>query len=156
MHVDLEPRERRARERPRGRPVDPGRPGAVAGVLRDVLGDGHRADETEVLVDERHTEVGHRARRPRTRKRRPRERNRPAVLVVDGGEDPHERRLARPVLAQERVDLAAADREVDPGQRGGAAVDLRQAADLQHRRCGDADPWRVRDHDAHGCFHSLS
>jgi transposase-like protein len=44
-----------------------------------------------------------------------------------------ETRLARPVRAEEPEHLAAPDREVDPIQRPGPAIDLDQAARLDRR-----------------------
>ena len=46
--------------------------------------------------------------------------------------DLHERRLARPVLAQQRVHRAGADREVHAGQRDDAAVGLPHPLRLEH------------------------
>ncbi len=51
------------------------------------------------------------------------------------GEDLDQRRLARAVVAQQAVDLARADREVDAIERPGAAETLRQPA---QRECGPA------------------
>ena len=57
-------------------------------------------------------------------------------------EDVHERRLARPILAEEGMDLARADLEVDPIVRDHARVALRDPAHLERR--GEARAGLVR------------
>jgi hypothetical protein len=59
-----------------------------------------------------------------------------ASVRVDAVEDLHQRRLAGAVVAEQRVDLAAADREVDAAQRLEAGKGLREPArfeDVAHR-----------------------
>ena len=79
---------------------------------QDVLGHGLRRDQREVLVDHPQAGLDRVARRP--------EHDRPAVeadlaLVgpVEAGEDVHQRALAGAVLAEQRVDLAGPQLEVD-------------------------------------------
>ena len=79
---------------------------------QDVLGDRLRRDQREVLVD--HPEPG----RDRVARRaegdgRPVEQDLAGVRPVEPGQDVHQRALAGAVLAEQRVDLARAQVEVD-------------------------------------------
>jgi hypothetical protein len=113
----------------RGRAVDPG-PAARLGPEHDVLRHRERLDQREVLV--------HHAEAKRERVARPGEPPRDPVdrdLARVGRHQPEEDRegggLPRPVLADERVDLAAADREVDSVVRDHGAEALGHTAQLR-------------------------
>ena len=58
------------------------------------------------------------------------------VVAVDPGDALDQRRLARPVVADECHDLAVPHLEVDVGQRLDRAERLRQAANLEEWRLG--------------------
>ncbi len=86
-----------------------------------VLGDGEHRDEHEVLVD--HADAGiDRVAGPVERDDPVVDEDLPVVGPVETVQDVHEGRLARAVLAQERVDLTGLDDEVhvpvrhDPGK----------------------------------------
>ena len=100
----------------RGKPAD----------QRDVLGHGHPLDQAELLVDE-----GHRRPRPHVVDALAAQEDFAAVWLVYAGEQLDQRRLARAVGAQQRVDLALAKVEVNfvHGQRPAEA--LRHAAEAQ-------------------------
>ena len=55
------------------------------------------------------------------------------VVGLHAGQDLHQRRLAGAVLAHQRVHLAAAEVEADPGQRGHAGEALADAPRRQQR-----------------------
>ena len=78
----------------------------------DVLGDGHRRDQREVLMD--HPEAG-RDRIPRgaERHRPPVEEDLPGIGLVQPVEDVHQRALPGAVLAEQGMDLAGREVEVD-------------------------------------------
>src|SRR5262249_5604202 len=113
------------------------------GAEDDVLPDGEARHEHEVLV--------HHAEPVLDRVLGPRERGAPAIdqdlaLVrpVEAVEDLHERRLAGAVLADEGVDLALADGEVDAVVREDAREALRDAAHLDGEgELGSAHPERA-------------
>ena len=78
----------------------------------DVLGDGEDGDEHEVLVD--HADAGrHRVAGAVELLHRAVEKDLPLIGLVQAVQDVHERRLARPVLTEEAVDLSRLDHEVD-------------------------------------------
>ena len=94
---------------------------------RDVLGDRERLDQTEVLVHHPDARLDRVARRVKL--------DRPAAYLdlplvgpVEAREDVHQRRLAGPVLPEERVHLAARDLERDVVVRDDAGEALRDAA----------------------------
>ena len=92
----------------------------IAGLNRDVLGDRHPLDEPQILMDE-----GDRQRiRSRTDRLSGKE-DVAGVGLVDPRQDFDQRRLARAVLSQERVDFSATDVEVDmiERKRPGEALD---------------------------------
>ena len=60
--------------------------------------------------------------------------SRPSPACVEPVEDVHQRRLARAVLAEQRVDLARPQVEVDVVVRDDARDSLRDAAELEDRR----------------------
>ena len=88
---------------PDPRPVEPD---------EDVLGDRHRPDQREVLVD--HPEArGDRVARRAERHRPAVDEDLPVVGLVEPVEDAHQGALAGAVLAEQGVDLARGQREVD-------------------------------------------
>ena len=100
----------------------------------DVLGDRHHRDEHEVLVH--HADArGDRGVRRVDRERLPVQEHLALVGLVEPVEDVHQRRLARAVLAEERVHLALAEVEVDRVVREDAREALRDAAELEDGRC---------------------
>ena len=96
----------------------------------DVLGDGERRDEPEVLVHHADPGVERVARRVRTR---PARRRADLALVgpVEAGEDVRERALAGAVLAEQRVHLALGRLEVDAVVRDDAREPLGDPAQLR-------------------------
>jgi hypothetical protein len=107
----------------------------------DVLGDGHHRDEHEVLVH--HADAGGDRGVRRVDLDRPAvEQDLPLVLRVEAVEDVHERRLARAVLAEQRVHLAFAQVEVDVVVGEDAREAFRDSAQLEDRRvCGGSSHW---------------
>ena len=84
----------------------------IAGLNRDVLGHRHPLDEAQILVDE--------GDRQGVRPRMDGLSGEPdlaRVGAVDSGQDFYQRGLAGAVLAEQRVDLAAADVEIDMIER---------------------------------------
>jgi hypothetical protein len=99
----------------------------------DVLEDREVLGQHEVLVD--HADAGgDRGGRGAEPRRLPAEEDLALVRLVHAVEGLHERRLAGAVLADERVDLAGADDEVDVGVRHHAGEPLGDAAQLDRRR----------------------
>ena len=92
----------------------------------DVLRDGERADEPEVLVHHADTRVERVARRVELHLLAV-ELDRPLVRAVQARQDVRQRRLARAVLPQQRVDLACESLEVDPLIRDDTGEALRDA-----------------------------
>src|SRR5581483_4541809 len=106
-----------------------------------VLGDGEGRDEHEVLVD--HPDpVRDRVLRAAQPHGPPVHLDRPRLGLLEPVEDVHERRLARAVLAEQPVDLAAAELEVDPVERGHALEALDDASHRDHRRLHARAPSR--------------
>ena len=109
------------------------------GPQHQVLGHGHDRDEHEVLVDHADAQPD---RLPRgvDRDRLAVEQDLALVRVVEPVEDVHQRRLAGPVLPEQRMDLAALELEVDRVVRDQRAEALRDPAQLEggcvagHRR----------------------
>ena len=139
VHVDVhaEPPD----ERPRGPlllgPVDRPEPRARVPAAQGQVVDGAElGDEPEVLVDEAQPVVAVADARQLERLAvEPRERARVGRVVAGEGLD--ERRLATPVLAHERVDLAGRDLERHVAQRARPAERLGQPLEPQHgRRAG--------------------
>ena len=100
---------------------------------QDVLGDGEDGDQHEVLVD--HVD----AARDRVRGTRDGdflavEQDRPLVRPGQPVEDVHERRLAGAVLAEQGVDLAGADLQIDLVVGDHARIALGDAPHLEGRR----------------------
>ena len=96
----------------------------------DVLGHRHHRHEHEVLVDHPDPEVDRLPRRL-DRHRLAVEQELALVGPVEPVEDAHQRRLAGPVLAQQRVDLALAQVEVDAVVRDDRAESLRDPPQLE-------------------------
>ena len=91
----------------------PSRDARIAGLNRDVLGDRHPFDEAEILMDE-----GDRAaHRAPDRRRLAGEADLAGVGLVDARQDFDQRRFAGAVLAEQRMDLAATDVEIDVIER---------------------------------------
>ena len=115
------------------------RPARGLGPQHQVLGHGHDRDEHEVLVDHADAQPD---RLPRgvDRDRLAVEQDLALVRVVEPVEDVHQRRLAGPVLPEQRMDLAALELEVDRVVRDQRAEALRDPAQLEggcvagHRR----------------------
>ena len=78
----------------------------------DVLGHRHHRDEHEVLVHHPDAELDRLSRRVDA-DRLPAQADLPLVRVVQAVQDVHERRLARSVLAEQRMHLARCELEVD-------------------------------------------
>ena len=97
---------------------------------QDVLGDGLRRDQREVLVD--HPETGRdRVARRAERDRRPVEEDLARIRPVEPRQDVHQRALAGPVLAEQRVDLARAQVEINLVVGDDAGERLDDAAHLE-------------------------
>src|SRR5688572_18353278 len=58
----------------------------------------------------------------------------PGVLAIGAAQNLHERRFAGAVLAEEHVDFASVERQVDPIERHDARKRLADAAHLENRR----------------------
>ena len=99
---------------------------AIAGLHGDVLGHRQAVDKTKILVDEAQRQsFGPQVDRPAADPHLAR------VRPVDPSQDLYQRRLARPVLAEERVDLAGPDLEVHAveGECAGEALGEPQRLD---------------------------
>ena len=117
----------------------------------DVLGHGQDGDQHEVLVDHVDATID-RVGWAGDRDRRPVQEDLALVRGREPVEDVHERRLAGAVLAEQSVDLAGTDLEVDAVVRHDPGVPLRDAAHLE-RRGGDwprGVHWQVRRRLGHG------
>ena len=117
----------------------------------DVLGDGERRDEAEVLVDHRDPGVERVARRLKV-DRLTEQHDLPLVRPVQARQDVRQRRLAGAVLAEQGVHLARGRFEVDVLVRDDGRKPLRDAAQRNCRRwrgglrlpAGTISPWRYR------------
>ena len=109
------------------------RPAVRLDAEHDVLGHRHHGDEHEVLVDHADAVVDRHVGRVDAQGS-PVQADLALVRVVEAVEDAHERRLARPVLAEERVHLALDEVEVDVVVRDDAGEPLRDAAQLEKGR----------------------
>ncbi len=100
----------------------------------DVVGDRQDRDEHEVLVD--HADAaGDRIGRTGDRDRRTVEQDLAGIRCREAVQDVHQRRLAGAVLAEQRVDLARPDVEIDPVVCNDARIAL---GDPAHLECGSA------------------
>ena len=127
-----------------GPPADlPEAAGAVAAAERQVVDDTEAGDQAEILVDEPETELVPGAGDPEP-ERLAADRDRGArVGGVHAGQHLDEGRLARPVLADEGVDLARPHVEVDACQCPLAREGLGQPPHLEHD-ARPARPWCPR------------
>ena len=110
---------------------------------KEVLRHRHRRHQAGFLEDHRHAEVQRLVRRARVDLAAV-DQHLPRGEVDDAGHHLGEGRLAGAVLADDRVDLAGAQREVDAVDRRHAGVLLRRLAQLED---GRGDRGRVRRHD---------
>ena len=113
-------------------------PGAALGAEQDVLERGEGGDQLHVLVHHADA-VGKRVGWSADLHRLTVDRDRPRVGSIEPAEDIHQRRLARAVLAEQTVDLAAAQPEVHAAQRLGGAEALGHAAHVDAEGAGLAD-----------------
>ena len=130
--VDLERGEQRLGLRPHGAPVDPAAAGARRMAEEDVLGDGEFGKEQQLLIDGRDPGALGFLGRGEAR-RAPVDQDLAGVRLIDAGDDLDQRRLARAVLAEQRVNLAGADVERDAAQRAHAGKALLEVAHLEQR-----------------------
>ena len=123
--VDVEGRERLARAGALAAPAQSPQSHAVLTAPaddREVVDDRQRVDQPEVLVDEADRGALDRVVMAGGRDRLTADLQLGAVVGdVVAGEDLDQRRLPRPVLAEQHVDLARSDRQVDVPQRAGDA-----------------------------------
>ncbi len=112
--------------------VEQGAPGVRRlGGEHDVLGHRHHGDQHEVLMHHSHAGLDRGTRRAELH-RLAGDDDLALVGVVQPVEDVHQRRLAGTVLAEQRVDLALPQVEVDVVVRDGAREALRDVAHLEH------------------------
>jgi hypothetical protein len=104
------------------------------------LGYAHRRDEVGLLEDHGDA-VTERIGRRFHDERLAFEEKRARSQLVNAGEHLHQRRLARAVFADDRVDLAFAECKIDIPDRWNAAKRLRRALELKDRIHG-ANPSR--------------
>ena len=109
----------------------------------DVLGNGERRHQHEVLVDHPDAERDGVARTADPDVA-PAIADRPGVGPIEAVEDVHERGLARAVLADEGVDLALVHDEVDSIERLEITKALADAVHLEERHALGADGGRPR------------
>ena len=123
----------RARARPRST-----KPKRVRGsrAQEDVLGRAELRHQVELLVDDADAERLRVRAGPRSRRARPSSAISPASLPMRPAEDLHQRGLARAVLAEQDVDLARRDLEVDAVERHHAGEGLADPAHAQRRPGG--------------------
>jgi hypothetical protein len=116
----------------RAPPVDRAQPGPQLAAEEDVLRHREPGHEVQLLVD--HGDPGPLRIGGRGEPHRhPIDRDRPLVVGDVAGEDLHERRLARPVLPEQRVHLTGPDREVDVAAGVHTTVRLADADHLDQR-----------------------
>ena len=127
VEMDVELLEQRLGRASRGAPVEDPEPPRRSVADEDVLGDRQVREEARLLVDDRDTErpgVGG----PVDLRRLAIQKDRPAVGLVDAGQDLDQRALAGAVLADQGVDLAGQEGERDVVERLGRREALRDAA----------------------------
>ena len=136
IDLDGELLEQRLGRPARGAPVEHAEPAGRRVPDEHVLGDGQVREEARLLVDDGDPERAG-LRRTVDRDRLPVEEDRPAVGLMDAGEDLDQRALARAVLADEGVDLARDEVERDVVERLGRRESLGDPAQLGAGRGGD-------------------
>ena len=115
----------------------------------DVLGDAQDRDEHEVLMD--HADpAADRVRRPGQVDLGAVDEDLALVRAREPVEDVHQGRLARAVLAEQRVDLTRADVQVDRLVGDDARIAL---GDAPHLESGGANLLGLRRHRCLGCVH---
>jgi hypothetical protein len=130
---DAEALEQRGRGPVELGPVDAAEPAGRLPAHEDVLRDAEVREQRGLLVDD--GDAGRlRVGRAAEGQLRAVEDDRAGVRAVHAGEQLDDRRLARAVLADKRVDLAAVERERDVAGGRHGAERLRDTADLQERR----------------------
>ena len=101
----------------------------------NVLGDGHELDEIEFLIND--ADAGrHRLAGGETGVAPTLEDDLAAVGLIGPGQDFDQRRLAGPILAEQRVNLPSAARKRDVAQRLDAAERLRDIQHFENRGVG--------------------
>ena len=133
VEMDVELLEQRVGSASRRAPVEDPEPSRRGVADEDVLGDGQVREESRLLVDDRDTErpgVGG----PVDLRRLPVQKDRPAVGLVDAGQDLDQRALAGTVLADQGVDLAGQESERDVVEGLCRREALRDPAQLRARR----------------------
>ena len=132
VDLDAEHRGQLCQTGTRSRLVEPH---AARVAEHQVLEHGQRRDQRGVLVDGADPELERHARRDDLGLA-PLDQDAPGVGPLEPGEDPDQRRLARAVLAQQAVDFAALEREVDVVVREHAWERLRDPPELDDGRVG--------------------
>ena len=125
--------QQRRRARQQGARIEHAAPPRRQLTQKDVLGDREMRDEIQLLVNHPDTEI---AGRPRAADvhRLAIEADLAGILAVGAAENFHQRRLAGAVLAEQHVDVAGVERQVDVVERDDAGERLADAAHLEHRR----------------------
>ena len=132
IDIDAEVGEMPARTVHHGAPVDDA---ALRRLLAeiDVLGHREVGHDAQLLVD--HADAGRQRLARRAEMHGPAvDRHAAVVLAVQAGDDLHQGRLAGTVLADQAVDFAGAQHEVDVAQGRDAAERLGDAAQFERRR----------------------
>ena len=109
------------------------------GPEHEVLDGGHGGDEAEVLVDH-HDAGGERVGGARRTERAVVEAHGAGVGGVHAEDHVAERRLPRPVLAQQAVHFPRAHRQRDVVESGDRPEPLRDAVELEQRSAGVRTP----------------
>ena len=130
VQTHAEPVENRLGVAAHRRAVDD--PAAVPVTYEDVLGHGEVGEDHRLLVHRGDPE-GLRLERVSHPHGAPVDDELSAVGLHNAGHDLDERRFPRPVLSEERVDLARLQREGDIVERLGGSEPFRDAPDLQDR-----------------------
>ena len=100
----------------------------VARLHGDVFRDGHPVDQAEILMNERDWQrIDSGPDRPILKADLAR------VRLIDARQDFYQRGLARAVLAEQRMDFAASDVEIDVVERERPGEALGEAGDVEQR-----------------------
>ena len=113
-------------------PVDAARARQRRVTKEDVFGDAELGKQQQFLIDRRHAGAARIVRRGKL-DLRPVDQNRTSVGLIDAGHDLDQRRFARAVLAEQRVDLARADVERNARERAHAGKRFLDLAHLEQR-----------------------